>query len=552
MAKDRLPGSLSRFLYGVGETLRFFPDTAFTLQHTAAAAKEKGGVKPFAAYRLRIKTSLSKMCEQSFFLTLLSRFYRSLFTTRVRSFGVLFFVCGFLQILSYFLGGYVPFLAGSEKNLLFGVCFVFLTLLCSFSRGDVRDALKKSLLFRAALSPLFGVKSWQIPSGRSRDHFIDMIFLGVVFAFFSVVFSPVAVLLTLCAVAFALWVFHTPEAGLFTIGGSFFLLPRSVLLSLTVLTLVAFLFKCAVGKRSLVFSSFDGVLLLSLVPAFFSGKKEVYLLLFQLLTLYYLTSCLLRTLSHLRRLLICMTLGGVFCALLLCTRAVVESLLPAVLFRFPPLEKVLFLTPSAGMGTLIVMLFPLTLGLFRSMKGRGKLLLAILTLALLLGAVFQTRSGALWIALILSLLIYFLFTFRSALLWLLSGAFLVVSAWNVLPEEVTQKALALLGFSRTGSPEEASGLFQRCGEAFGFFFWPCVILLFGFFIYQVFRFAAGATTPSAFPQVLGTLCGALAFLTVGIQLVPADERAAVFLFFIVAIPRAALRCAKREEQCLPY
>ena len=147
MAKGNRTVSLSGLLYAVGEALHFAPDSAFAPARSDRNTGER--MKPFIAYRLRVKTALARMCEQSFFLGLCSAFIRGFLNTRVRSFGVLFFSCGFLQILSYFVGVYLPFAAGDENNLVHGVTLIFLTLLCSFTRGDVKEVLKKSFLFSA-------------------------------------------------------------------------------------------------------------------------------------------------------------------------------------------------------------------------------------------------------------------------------------------------------------------------------------------------------------------------------------------------------------------
>ena len=116
MAKDKKIGSLSRFLYTVGKAIQFRPATAFAPPKSDEFSEAKKGGFPFLYSRKKIKNALAKMSEQSFVLGLLGRFYGRFFNTRVRSFGVLFFTLGFLQILSYFLGDYLPQKLGMDPG----------------------------------------------------------------------------------------------------------------------------------------------------------------------------------------------------------------------------------------------------------------------------------------------------------------------------------------------------------------------------------------------------------------------------------------------------
>ena len=112
MAKGRPTVSFSHLLYRLGKAIHFVPASAFAPPQSEP--EEKKWEKPFFASRLKMKTALAKMCEQSFFLGLYAAFFRAFFTTRIRSFGVLFFSCGFLQILSYFWASFFPLPRGMK------------------------------------------------------------------------------------------------------------------------------------------------------------------------------------------------------------------------------------------------------------------------------------------------------------------------------------------------------------------------------------------------------------------------------------------------------
>ncbi len=552
MAKERKFRSLAQFLYSIGENTRFAPDAAFAPPRSENEGEVKEKKSPFLSYRLRIKSSLAKMCEQSFFLTLLSRFYHSFFALRVRSFGVLFFSCGFLQILSYFVGAYIPFLGGDEENLLFGVTLVFLAILCSFTRGDVKDSLKKSFLFRGILSPFFGVRSWQFSTSRGRDRFKEMISLGAILAFFSVVFSPVAVLRFLFLIAFTLFIFYLPEAGLLSLGFSIFLFPFAILSKLCLLTLVSFLCKCAVGKRSLMFSLSQGIVLLAFSPLIFSREEGAFSLFFTVFALYYMISSFLRTLQWIRRFLACIALGGVFAALLLCGRSLLEIFFPSLIRYFPKLLGIFFIPSDTSYGALLVILCPLAVGLIHSFQNKGRYLLYLMAQPILLGAVFAVKNAALWNGLILAFLFYFLFTYRSSFIWIFSSGLVLVTLLQLLPAEVLEKLGSLFGFGTVSGMASAEGFFSQINHYFGVFLIPSAILMMGVFLWQVILFRKEATKPEVFPQVLGASCAAVAFAVLALQHVAADIRCLVLFTVILSIPGAAYRCAKREEQRLPY
>ena len=545
MAKRRLTGSFSHFLYSVGNAIHFAPGTAFAPPKTEREEPERE--KPFFASRLRIKHALAKMSEQSFVLGLYRSFLHGLLTTRVRALGVLFFSCGFLQIFSYFLSGYLPRLTGDENNLIFGVTLVFLALLCSFTRGDVKDVLKKSFFYRVFLEPLFGSSGWEFPTGRSTDRFFLMIPAGALLALFSVVFSPLSVLLSVLLAVLTAFIFYQPEAGLSAIALTLFAVPFRFTLLLTNLTLIAFLCKCAVGKRSLVFSWIDGLLPLLLSPLLFFGKVRLF---FVLGALYFLSLGLLRTLESVRRLFRAAVLGSVFASVMILIRYGFTAFFSQFLYRYPNLDEFLYLDASEPILTCLVMICPVAVGLFRSEKRSVMLLLMPGTLLIYFAAVFCGGSPAVWIALLLALSVQNMMTDRFSLVWTVISGLALVIVLNVVPPVWVQKLFdffRLDAFS-VGSGEGGLSLLG-VGSILGILI-PVGLIV--FFSYLVFCFCRHATRPEAFPRVLGAAMGVLAFVLLWIGGLAMDESAAVLLLLYTAIPRVSLLCAKREEIRLPY
>lgn len=545
MAKGRPTVSFSHLLFRLGNAIHFVPASAFA--PPKSETEEKKQEKPFLAYRLKMKTALAKMCEQSFFLGLYAAFLRSFFTTRIRAFGVLFFSCGFLQILSYFLGGYLPFAAGDESNLIFGVTLVFLTLLCSFTRGDVKDVLKKNFFYRGILDPLLDAQRWEFPVGRGSDHFFVMLLTGALLAFFFVVFSPFAVLSALGMLALVLFVFHLPEAGLVAVGFVFFTVSFRVTAFLIVVTTISFLCKCAVGRRSLVFSPWDCIVLVGLLPLVFSEQSRA--LGFVLAALYLISLGLLRTLAGIRRFLTAVTAGGVFAALMMIARYVPETFFEKIFLQYPGVDEILFFGAETQNLVCLAMACPLAVGLFQSGKKSAEVMVSPLVFLIFLAAVFCGESVLVWIALLLALAFQNVMTYRYALIWYVILGFVLVTCKNLIPPARLEAAFSFLGLA---APEETGTRIVSIfgvGNALGFLI---LAILLGYFVFSVICFARDSTRPGAFPRVRGAVGSAVAFLILTLGGVSMDERAVVFFILLLALPRTSLICSKREEIRLPY
>ena len=545
MAKGRPTVSFSHLLYQLGNAIHFVPVSAFAPPRSEP--EEQKREKLFLAYRLKIKTALAKTCEQSFFLGLYAAFLRSFFTTRVRAFGVLFFSCGFLQILSYFLGRYLPFAAGDENNLIFGVTLIFLTLLCSFTRGEVKDVLKKSFLYRGILDPLLGTERWEFPTGRGGDHFLVMLLSGFVLAFFAVIFSPVAVFSVLLLLVLILFIFHLPEAGLVTVGFGFFFISFRVTAFLTALTLIAFLCKCAVGRRSVIASAWDCIVFASLLPLLFSDQSRLLGLV--LASLYLVSLGLLRTLAGIRRFLTALTAGGVLASVMMIARYVSETFFEKFILRFPRVDEILFFGTEVQNLIPLALACPLAMGLFQSGKKSTEVIVSPFVFLIFVAAVFCGESVLVWISLLIALAFQNMMTHRFALVWYVILGFVVVICRNLIPPKWLHEAFTLLGFTTEKKTDGSVLSVLGVGNVFGFLI---LAVLLSYFICCVIRFARHSTRPKAYPHVRGAVGSAVAFVIMIFGGVAADERALVLFVLLLALPRASLICSKREEIRLPY
>ena len=191
-------------------------------------------------------------------------------------------------------------LSGGQHNLVMGLIFVVLGLVCAFERGGLGAVLKKSLLFRGALHPLFGLEEWELPDGRFREHLWWMLLSGVALGVLSVAFSPFTVLAGVLGVTAILLILYKPETGLVCAAFLFPFVSRTAVGALVLLTHLSLAGKISVGKRSLVRSPADlPVLLLIAYLLIRGGGAAVPYALY--LSVYFLGAHLMRTAAWMRR-----------------------------------------------------------------------------------------------------------------------------------------------------------------------------------------------------------------------------------------------------------
>ncbi len=556
MAKNGKIRSLSHFLYEVGGKILFQPAETFaTAGKEAADSGLEYKPKHFQNQKLKIKVALAKAKEQSFFAEQVTHLVQKLFTTRIRSFGVLFFSCGFLQILSYFLGSALSFFPGEVENLLFGVCLVFLTLFCSFSRGDLSDAMRHSFFFRRIVQSVFGIEEWRLPAGRSGDRVWTMLLSGVILAVFSVLFSPTRVLLFLAAVLLSAFILYKPEAGLVLSVVSLLLFDFGLLWYPLVLTLFSFLFKCALGKRSLMFSWSDLIVLAAIFPFSAVGDEKMWYVGICLFCLYYLTRCMIRRTRQLESLLTAV-MYVMFCAsVVLCLREGIERFAPEMLFRFPKATVILRFLPDEQTGSVFAVLCPFVLGLSGSASSRGKKLLCLITFLGMTAGIAFTGSYGIWLGYFLALAVQFLFSYRSSLIVLMAGGLSFVTAIHIVPVERLRSFFAVFGFgasAKTLSESAAGGLFSSVFRSFGVIGIVLIVGLMALFLFEVFRFKSTVTQSEVFPMILGALASVVCFFALGYQEIAFSERLPALFILLSALPGAAYRASVREETRLPY
>ena len=548
MSRQKEVRSPARFLLKAGDALRFSVRDSLPPSDKNETA---GRLSAFKARTLRVKIALSKMWEQSFFVNTAHDLFRRIFLMRARALGVLFFTCGFLQIASFFLRYSLPYLAGDEIGFLFGIVLIFLTLLFSLSRLTVRRLLIRSAVFRRFLQPLFGIEEWQLPAGESRENLLLMIALGVLLWIAGLVFTPVGVVGGISLLCLAAFVLCRPEAGLIFSALLFFFLPDSLFQGLVLLTALSFLFKCAVGRRSLAFSPLDLFVAAALSFLLYLPRTDAVFLYLSCFLLYSLSRSLLRTVSWIRRLFYAFSWVGFVSSFLLCLRSAAALFFPTLFFRYPALDALLAVQATPKTGVLFVLIFPFCFAAFSTAQTFFGRILNLITLLFLFAGICIVQNAFVWLAFFVAVVLYVLFSYRTALIGLCFGALLCVSAYFLLPYRVIGKILAFFGVPAVKNPAGQSGM----QTLYGLSGWLGILLILtalALMIVSCIRTVRHAHVAALIPYVLAALCAAAAFLTVGFTAIPLGQETVAILCFAAAIPSVSRRADARERVLLPY
>ena len=552
MAKEKKHFSLSGSLCELGERILFAPSVAFRVE--TEEKQENKLAQRLLPYKQKVKLALSKMAEQSGVLSSIRFGIRWFLSLKIRSFAVFFFACGFVQILSFFVGAQTES-GAAEQNLLFGVAQMVLTLICSFSRGDVVSALKRSFLHKRILSPLVGMQSWQYPSVTSHDSIAWMLLFGLIFGILSFFLSPLLLLNAFLYAATVLFILHYTEAGLILCAFGGYFLPSRALYFIMMITLLSFCVKCCLGKRSLVFSWMDAPVLLFFLPFLSGSGPQEFSGAWLFFFLYFITGGLVRTVDGVGRLIRTLCVGAILFSLLILSREGILAVFPDAFVRFPDLEMVFFLHPTEQNGMLAAMACPLILGEMRHFTGIGRKIGSLIAFCICVGALAVVKSSTLWATLILGLFLFVIFSYRMGLTAVCVTGLISILAFRLLPVSLLRRILFFFGMNRETlffPGERAQGFFALLRDAGGWIWIVLFVAVFLWFIYENVRFCRESTVQNLHPLVLGTICSAVIFVLVATQEIPLDPRSLGLFTLLLSVPCAARRAAKREEVRLPY
>ncbi len=576
MSKREKTLSVSAGLLRLGDALRFSPE-----EDRPAKVRESRSWRLIPSEKLLgFKNAVARMREQSFFLSLADGFVRGIFLTRFRSFAPLFFISGFLQTVSYFTGSYFSVFSGNQDNLIFGLVLIVLGLACSFERAGFGAVLKKSVLFRRVIRPLFGVEEREIPEGRNREHFWWTLGLGFVWGILSVAFSPYRVLLWFSLTVTGLVTLYKPEAGLVFLAMLYPFLSRGTVLGLVVMLHLSLAFKITVGKRSLILRPADlSVLALMLIFVIRGGKYGLpYALTF---SAYFLALHLCRTAAWMRRVVVALSVSVGISSGGAVALKLIERAAPGILRRFPGALSLFSALVGREQAFLAAMLLPMLFCVLNTDKRIFRRLSAaffVLTASLSLAA---SHDAGLWLGAAAGLVLTLCLSRRWGLLVSLYLGLSGYIAWKFLPEVVRAWIVRFIGLD-AGSMEARSaslargreylrqslpwgagfktdrtiiadaGVYDAAGAFGGYVVLIAAAVIFLWFFVRCMRFAPVGDVAHAHTYVLGAMAGALVWLVCGFAAPSVALEPLFVLALFLSFPKAAENICLREEYSQPY
>lgn len=568
MAKGRKRFSVAAGLLSLGDALRF---SAPEGEYVRREEGERKRLIP-AERLLPLKHGIAKMREQSLIFSYIGSLGRALLCTRIRSFATLFFTCGILQTVSYFVGSYLPVLSGGQHNLVFGLALIVLALVCAFERQSVGGILKKSFLYRTVLHPLLGLEDWEITDTAPQEHFWSMLLGGSVLGVLAVALSPI-LLLGLCLLLVVLvFTLYKPEAGLVLTALLFPFLPGWAGLTLLAVLHLSFLLKATVGKRSLVVSPADlPVLFLMLILALGGGTGHFSWVL--ILSVYFLGVNLLRTVEWIRRAAAALAIAAGISSLAMMVSRLTENFAPDILRVFPPVAD-LFTVLAGREGTSVtVMLLPFLFCLTAAGQRGITRFSYLITFVVTLVPLCLSRDAGLWLGAAAGLVLVLILSRRWGLFVTLCAALSGYTAWMILPGRARESVMRFFGVEeevllerthqRAGAWEafwdsmpwgvggsasgEEGSVYLRLGIYGGWIALVALGLAVIWFLVRCVRFSGGVSAGGIHPLVLGAMAGVLVWLLCGVT-APMGEREEVFLLFLLlSFPKAArIACGRKE------
>ena len=576
MSKREKTFSVSAGLLRLGDALRFSPEEG---QPVPERKQRSFRIIP-PEKLLGFKNGLARMREQSLFLSLADGFFRCIFLTRFRGFATLFFTSGLIQTVSYFIGSYLPVLSGDQNNLIIGLILIIMGLICAFERASFGTVLKRSVLFRRVIHPLFGVEEREIPDGKTRESILWMLGAGAVLGVFSIILSPYRVVLWLAFAVAAAVALYKPETGLVVSALLFPLLPQGACLGLIVLLHFSLIMKISVGKRSLVAGPADiPVLILMALMIIRGGVPGIPYAI--VLSVYYLGLHLCRTALWLRRICGALVLSAGVASFAAVAMKLIARFTPNVSRLFPGVDLILSALRGREYVFLSIMLLPMMFCFANA--GRGASTRAFGVLALLLAGLSLAafHDAGFWLGAVVGLILALCLSHRWGLITSLFLGLAGYSGWMFLPETIRGRITVFLGLEektvaartealdrgraylkealpwgmgRRMNRTELSGAsaYSLAGAFGGYLVLAVLVMIFLWFFVRCVRFSSCGAAANIHHLVLGAMAGILVWLCCGIVSSTFAPEPLFLIALFLSFPKAAENACRREEYQQPY
>lgn len=419
-------------------------------------------IKPRKKTVIGAKNKISGSFENSFFHRLLHRIADVILGTKLRIYGVIFFIFGVLSALVGVIERYLVTPPIENTTLMWqGLTFIAFSVPLLISKDTLCESLVNGRLSSRVLHFL-GYKSEDILRPDANEILAVPVITGVLLGVLSIAVQPVLLLLVVLAIVYLSVVLHKPEISVILTVATLPFLPTMVICGEIILTLFAYVLKVLRGKRSFKLDLLDIFVFVFLIFMFLGGVFSVTpssslppaCVFICFLSAYFLIVNLIKTKELVSKLLGSSIFSFALCSLY----GIYQNFFAAPdttwtdedMFSEIETRVVSTFENPNVFGEYLIMLIPVALAMIIVVKGFTGKFMNFVSLSLALLALVYTWSRGAWIGCIASMIIFFVIINKRALGAYFMGVLAVPLAIPMLPTSIIER------FSSIGNMTDTS------------------------------------------------------------------------------------------------
>lgn len=419
-------------------------------------------IKPRKKSVISVKHAVTGKIENSFFYSLIGKIIDVLLGTKIRIYGIIFFILGFSATGFGFIERYLLTSSSKDASLLWqGLAFIVFSIPLIASKDELCTGLINGRLSSAVIR-FIGYEKEDVERNPVEENMAIPLVVGIILGVFTTVVQPVYYLLLIFALIYVCVVFHKPEISMIVTVATLPFLPTMLICAEIIFTLLLYLLKVIRGKRSLKLDFLDFFVLLFAVFMFFGGAFSVTpssslppaCVFVCFIAAYFLIVNLVKTKELLKKLLYSSVFSFLICSLYGIYQNFFAT--PDTTWTdedmFSDIETRVvstFENPNV-FGEYLIMLIPVAFALFIASKRFSERALTLTSLFASVLALVYTWSRGAWLGFIAAMLILLVIINRKALGAYVFGILALPLAIPVLPASIIER------FSSIGNMTDSS------------------------------------------------------------------------------------------------
>lgn len=437
-------------------------DVVETKASDCFASKLVSEIKPRKKSIISIKHAVTGKIENSFFYSCLKSIIDVVLGTKIRIYGIIFFILGFSATGIGFIERYLLTAVDKDSSLLWqGVAFIVFSIPLISSKDELCTGLINGRLSSAVIR-FIGYENEDVERSPVEENMVIPAIVGIFLGILTTVIQPVYFLLAVFALIYFGVIIHKPEISMIVTVATLPFLPTMVICAEIIITLFLYLLKVARGKRSLKFDFLDFFVLLFAVFTFLGGAFSVTpssslppaCVFVCFIASYFLIVNLIKTKELVKKLLFSSVFSFLICSLY----GVYQNFFatPDTTWTdedmFSDIETRVvstFENPNV-FGEYLIMLIPVAFALFIIAKSFTQRTFTFASLCASVLALVYTWSRGAWLGFIAAMLVLLVIINRKALGAYVFGILAVPLAIPVLPSSVIER------FSSIGNMTDSS------------------------------------------------------------------------------------------------